>query len=135
MTFGNAITSRTASKAWSSPAWMTAPERPKCAFHRVTLSSRSLDEAVANATDVRNRIEQLEKDGRKSALLQISNGEGDSVLWRWGYNSPASAPFLAKWGGGTPPAVMLALVSGVVPWRLATRVSSGYWSAARGGGE
>jgi len=34
-------------------------------------------EAVANADDVKNRIEQLKKDGRKSALLLIANAEGE----------------------------------------------------------
>jgi serine protease Do len=34
-------------------------------------------EAVSNAADVQKRIEQLKKDGRKSALLLLSNGEGE----------------------------------------------------------
>jgi serine protease Do len=34
-------------------------------------------EAVGNANDVKKRIEQLKKDGRKSALLLIANAEGE----------------------------------------------------------
>jgi serine protease Do len=34
-------------------------------------------EAVGNANDVKNRIEQLKKEGRKSALLLIANAEGE----------------------------------------------------------
>ena len=33
-------------------------------------------EAVSNATDVKKRVEQLKKDGKKSVLLMVSNGEG-----------------------------------------------------------
>ncbi|MGA2127177.1 MAG: DegQ family serine endoprotease [Xanthobacteraceae bacterium] len=34
-------------------------------------------EAVANATDVQKRIEQLKKEGRKSALLLVANADGE----------------------------------------------------------
>jgi serine protease Do len=34
-------------------------------------------EAVAAATDVQKRVEQLKKDGRKSALLLVANAEGE----------------------------------------------------------
>jgi serine protease Do len=34
-------------------------------------------EAVANAADVKKRIEQLKKDGKKSVLLLLSNGDGE----------------------------------------------------------
>jgi serine protease Do len=34
-------------------------------------------EAVSNAADVQKRIEQLKKDGRKSALLLVANAEGE----------------------------------------------------------
>jgi serine protease Do len=34
-------------------------------------------EAVANAADVQKRIEQLKKDGRKSALLLVANADGE----------------------------------------------------------
>jgi len=34
-------------------------------------------EAVTNAADVKKRIEQLKKDGKKSVLLLVSNGEGE----------------------------------------------------------
>lgn len=34
-------------------------------------------EAVSNPADVRKRIEQLKKDGKKSVLLLVSNGEGE----------------------------------------------------------
>ncbi|MCO5130944.1 MAG: Do family serine endopeptidase [Xanthobacteraceae bacterium] len=34
-------------------------------------------EAVTNAADVKKRVEQLRKDGKKSVLLLVSNGEGD----------------------------------------------------------
>jgi serine protease Do len=34
-------------------------------------------EAVANAGDVKKRVEQLKKDGKKSVLLLVSNGEGE----------------------------------------------------------
>jgi len=33
-------------------------------------------EAVSSATDVKKRIEQLKKDGKKSVLLMVSNGDG-----------------------------------------------------------
>ena len=34
-------------------------------------------EAVTNAADVKKRVEQLKKDGKKSVLLLVSNGEGE----------------------------------------------------------
>src|SRR5437762_4105514 len=34
-------------------------------------------EAVANAADIKKRVDQLKKDGKKSALLLVSNGEGE----------------------------------------------------------
>ncbi len=34
-------------------------------------------EAVTNAADVKKRVDQLKKDGKKSVLLLVSNGEGD----------------------------------------------------------
>ena len=34
-------------------------------------------EAVTNAADVKKRIEQLKKDGKKSVLLLVSNGDGE----------------------------------------------------------
>jgi serine protease Do len=34
-------------------------------------------EAVTNAADVKKRIDQLKKDGKKSVLLQVSNGDGE----------------------------------------------------------
>jgi serine protease Do len=34
-------------------------------------------EAVSNAADVKKRVEQLKKDGKKSVLLLVSNGEGE----------------------------------------------------------
>ncbi len=34
-------------------------------------------EAVTNAADVKKRIDQLKKDGKKSVLLLVSNGEGE----------------------------------------------------------
>ena len=35
------------------------------------------DEEVANAADVQKRIDQLKKDGKKTALLLVANAEGD----------------------------------------------------------
>jgi len=35
------------------------------------------DEEVANPTDVQKRIDQLKKDGKKTALLLVANAEGD----------------------------------------------------------
>jgi serine protease Do len=35
------------------------------------------DEAVVNAADVQKRIDQLKKDGKKTALLLVANAEGD----------------------------------------------------------
>jgi len=32
---------------------------------------------VASAADVQSRIDQLKKDGRKSALFLVANAEGD----------------------------------------------------------
>ena len=34
-------------------------------------------EAVTNAVDVKKRIDQLKKDGKKSVLLLVSNGSGE----------------------------------------------------------
>jgi serine protease Do len=34
-------------------------------------------EAVSNAADVKKRIDQLKKDGKKSILLLVSNAEGE----------------------------------------------------------
>jgi serine protease Do len=34
-------------------------------------------EAVANAADVKKRVDQLKKDGKKSVLLMIANGDGE----------------------------------------------------------
>jgi serine protease Do len=34
-------------------------------------------EAVANAGDIKKRVEQLKKDGKKSVLLLVANGEGE----------------------------------------------------------
>jgi serine protease Do len=34
-------------------------------------------EAVASAADVKKRVDQLKKDGKKSVLLLVSNGEGE----------------------------------------------------------
>ena len=34
-------------------------------------------EAVSNAADVRKRVDQLKKDGRKSVLLMVANGDGE----------------------------------------------------------
>jgi len=35
------------------------------------------DEEVATAADVQKRIDQLKKDGKKTALLQVANADGD----------------------------------------------------------
>ena len=34
-------------------------------------------EAVTNAGDIKKRVDQLKKDGKKSVLLLVSNGEGE----------------------------------------------------------
>ena len=34
-------------------------------------------EAVANAADIKKRVDQLKKDGKKSVLLLVSNAEGE----------------------------------------------------------
>jgi serine protease Do len=34
-------------------------------------------EAVSNAADVKKRVDQLKKDGKKSVLLLVSNAEGE----------------------------------------------------------
>ena len=34
-------------------------------------------EAVSNAADVKKRVDQLKKDGKKSVLLLVSNGSGE----------------------------------------------------------
>jgi serine protease Do len=34
-------------------------------------------EAVANAADIKKRIDQLKKDGKKSVLLLVANGDGE----------------------------------------------------------
>ena len=34
-------------------------------------------EAVTNTADVKKRVDQIKKDGRKSILLMVANGEGE----------------------------------------------------------
>jgi serine protease Do len=34
-------------------------------------------EAVANAADIKKRVDQLKKDGKKSVLLLVANGDGE----------------------------------------------------------
>ena len=34
-------------------------------------------EAVGNAADIRKRVDQLKKDGKKSVLLLVSNADGE----------------------------------------------------------
>jgi serine protease Do len=34
-------------------------------------------EAVSSGADIKKRIDQLKKDGKKSALLLVSNGDGE----------------------------------------------------------
>jgi serine protease Do len=34
-------------------------------------------EAVSSASDIRKRIDQLKKDGKKAVLLMVSNGVGE----------------------------------------------------------
>jgi len=34
-------------------------------------------EAVTNAADIKKRVDQLKKDGKKSVLLLVANGEGE----------------------------------------------------------
>ena len=34
-------------------------------------------EAVSNAADIKKRVDQLKKDGKKSVLLLVANGEGE----------------------------------------------------------
>ena len=34
-------------------------------------------EAVASAADIKKRLEQLKKDGKKSVLLLVSNADGE----------------------------------------------------------
>lgn len=43
-------------------------------------------ESVANATDVKNRVDQLKKDGKKSILLLVSNGAGELRFVALGVN-------------------------------------------------
>ena len=46
--------------------------------HHVALSVfRVLQEAVTNAADIKKRVDQLKKDGKKSVLLLVSNPEGE----------------------------------------------------------
>ena len=34
-------------------------------------------EAVSNAADIKKRVDQLKKDGKKSVLLLVANGDGE----------------------------------------------------------
>jgi serine protease Do len=43
-------------------------------------------ESVANAADVKNRVDQLKKDGKKSILLLVSNGAGELRFVALGVN-------------------------------------------------
>ena len=45
------------------------------ADHRVIVEVAQ--EAVTNAADIKKRVDQLKKDGKKSVLLLVANGEGE----------------------------------------------------------
>ena len=43
----------------------------------VALVALLLGGAAANAADIKKRVDQLKKDGKKSVLLLVSNGDGE----------------------------------------------------------
>ena len=50
-------------------------------------------EAVSNAADIKKRVDQLKKDGKKSVLLLVANGDGElrfvALSVQWGRWSPS----------------------------------------------
>ena len=73
----DATRSRTRSRAWSSPASIRTRRRPRSGSTPATSSSRSRRRRSPPPADVQKRIDQLKKDGRKSALLLVANADGD----------------------------------------------------------
>ena len=72
-----ATRSRTASRAWSSPASTAPPTPPKSGSRAGDVIVEVAQEAVANAADVKKRVDQLKKDGKKSVLLLVANADGE----------------------------------------------------------
>ena len=69
-----------------NPEWRT----------RYELMVEVAQEAVSTAQDVQSRIEQLKKDGRKSALLLIANAEGEAKRFLAVYEQYKKAPDVTR---------------------------------------
>ena len=54
--------------------------RRKAALAPATSSSRWRRKRSTNAADIKKRVDQLKKDGKKSVLLLVSNGRGRAAL-------------------------------------------------------
>ena len=75
-----ATRSRTASRASSSPASTTPPMPPTSGSSAGDVIVEVAQEAVANAADIKKRVDQLKKDGKKSALLLVANARRRTAL-------------------------------------------------------
>ena len=53
------------------------PTPPTSGSAPATSSSRWRRKRLANAADVKKRVDQLKKDGKKSVLLLVSNADGE----------------------------------------------------------
>ena len=72
-----ATRSRTASRAWSSPASTAPPTPPRSGSAAGDVIVEVAQEAVSNAADIKKRVDQLKKDGKKSVLLLVANADGE----------------------------------------------------------
>ena len=69
--------SRTASRACSSPVSTRASDAADKRLSAGDVIVEVAQEAVASAADIKKRVDQLKKDGKKSVLLLVSNAEGE----------------------------------------------------------
>ena len=74
---GNDVNSLTASTGTGNLTFTDSDDLVLGAISAGDVIVEVAQEAVTNAADVKKRIEQLKKDGKKSVLLLVSNGEGE----------------------------------------------------------
>ena len=61
----------------SSPVSTALRTRPKSGSRAGDVIVEVAQEAVGSAADIKKRVDQLKKDGKKSVLLLVSNGDGE----------------------------------------------------------
>ena len=64
----------TSTTVWNGTAGSSSSGSSDCTGDVIV---KITDEEVANPADVQKRIDQLKKDGKKTALLLVANAEGD----------------------------------------------------------